>query len=301
MTPAETIASFDEALESLIEQFSGDRPSDVAADSAPGTATGSVQDLVSSELVDGLRTELDRERDDRAALEELLDETQQSLETQASADRLLHVANEDLTIEVTESAEEVDGLERQVRYLQRRVRELGESGIGTDDSLPTAPPSVAEVLMLAREHLPGLQIADDVDRVAAELDLHARAQLFAVKSWAALTALDAYAQARAVGGFSGSFLAWCAEPPAGERAIAANAVAMVESETVGQSPKLRDARTFRVPHDVRAEEMAYMEAHVKIVRRGSPAPRLHFLDDAAGSGKVYIGYLGPHLPTARFT
>jgi hypothetical protein len=42
-------------------------------------------------------------------------------------------------------------------------------------------------------------------------------------------------------------------------------------------------------------------AHIKIVRRGTPCPRLHFLDDAGGTtGKVYVGYISDHLPTARF-
>jgi hypothetical protein len=43
-----------------------------------------------------------------------------------------------------------------------------------------------------------------------------------------------------------------------------------------------------------------MWAHVKIDNR-DPAPRLHFHDDTRGSGKVYVGYIGPHLPSPKTT
>ena len=43
-----------------------------------------------------------------------------------------------------------------------------------------------------------------------------------------------------------------------------------------------------------------MPAHIKVVKRGWPCPRLHFHDDTARTGKIYVGYLGEHLPTARF-
>ncbi|MFI5901579.1 hypothetical protein [Streptomyces cyaneofuscatus] len=38
-----------------------------------------------------------------------------------------------------------------------------------------------------------------------------------------------------------------------------------------------------------------MQAHLKIDRGNTVAPRLHFYEDGTRSGKVYIGYLGPHL------
>lgn len=38
-----------------------------------------------------------------------------------------------------------------------------------------------------------------------------------------------------------------------------------------------------------------MQAHLKIGGGNTIAPRLHFYDDCPRSGKVYVGYLGPHL------
>jgi hypothetical protein len=33
------------------------------------------------------------------------------------------------------------------------------------------------------------------------------------------------------------------------------------------------------------------------ISNSSPAPRIHFLDAIAETGKVIVGYIGPHLPT----
>lgn len=299
-TPSETLTDFDHALEALIERASGVGPTPPGLVTASSRASAPVMEPGAEDRAE-IQDQLQRERADREALEELLDELQGDLETKVATGMQLRVENDDLTLEATEAAEEADRLERQVRFLQRRVRELGDSGVGSDDTLPIAPPSVAEVIVLARDHLPYVHIGADVDPTAAELDLDGRAQLFAMKAWSALCALNAFAKARALGEFQGSFYGWCSEPPTGEPAIAANAVAMVESQTVGTAPQLREARTFPVPPEVNPDGRAYMEAHIKVVKRGTPAPRLHFLDDAAHSGKVYVGYLGQHLPTARFS
>ena len=45
-----------------------------------------------------------------------------------------------------------------------------------------------------------------------------------------------------------------------------------------------------------------MQAHLKL-SNGSLAPRLYFYDDTGkdgNTGKVHVGYIGPHLPTKRF-
>ncbi|TCM45228.1 hypothetical protein [Kribbella sp. VKM Ac-2568] len=289
LAPASTLSlddleAFDVVLDELVSSLATQAPA--------------VHDLVPVAEVE-LRRQLVRETEEREALEQLLNEAQENIEDRALLVSQLTTAYDDLTIEATEAREEVDSLDRRVRWLERRVRDLGDPGVGTDEELPTAPSSVAEVVALARQHLSAIHVGE-IEEDAAELDLHGGAQLYAIKSWAALCALDAYAQARSAGMFHNSFYAWCQEPPPGQPAISATAVAMVESESVESSSDLRNARTFAVPTQVAVTGRKYMPAHVKVVRRGAPAPRLHFYDDAAGTGKVYVGYLGAHLPTARF-
>ncbi|MEU3166967.1 hypothetical protein [Streptosporangium sp. NPDC006930] len=43
-----------------------------------------------------------------------------------------------------------------------------------------------------------------------------------------------------------------------------------------------------------------MESHIKLRSVGYPAPWMYFHDDSIGTtGKIWIGYLGEHLPDTR--
>jgi len=42
-----------------------------------------------------------------------------------------------------------------------------------------------------------------------------------------------------------------------------------------------------------------MTAHFKLGRIGMVSPRLYFFDDYTKTGKVYIGYIGPHLTNTQ--
>lgn len=77
-------------------------------------------------------------------------------------------------------------------------------------------------------------------------------------------------------------------------------VAMVESDSVRNDRKFRQQRMLPVPLEVDASGKVFMEAHIKIDNKGRIAPRIHFYDDTAGvTGKVIVGYVGPHLSNTR--
>lgn len=279
--PTDQLTLFDRALEELI-----------AATQTPTRAEGGPRS-------DSIARELAEARAEHVLLNQLLEAAQSELDQSTAEVKQLGYELEAIQLEATEAAEATDRAERRGRWLSKRLRNAGDSGFGTDDSLPDAPPSVAEVLILARQLLESLTVGP-TDEAAAELDLQGSSQLYAIKSWSGLIALNAYAQARTEGRFNNSFYAWCQEPPPGEAAISAAAVALVESETVASNPGLRRSRVFSVPPEVEKSGRLYMPAHIKVVKRGWPCPRLHFHDDTAGTGKVYVGYLGEHLPTAQF-
>jgi hypothetical protein len=70
---------------------------------------------------------------------------------------------------------------------------------------------------------------------------------------------------------------------------------MRESDAVANNGKLRGERTLPVPKTVDPKGRVFMQAHLKIGGGNTIAPRLHFHEDGLRSGKVYVGYLGPHL------
>lgn len=65
------------------------------------------------------------------------------------------------------------------------------------------------------------------------------------------------------------------------------------------SPKWSAERVFSVPTTVREGGTVLMEAHFKPTWRDTFAPRLYYYDDVAGTGKVYIGYIGQHLTNTQ--
>ncbi|WP_306215133.1 hypothetical protein [Actinoplanes sp. RD1] len=232
----------------------------------------------------------------------------EELTAQLGEERKVRAEIEDLRYERDLGELDLADLERDNERLRARIRWLESelsvhyvhvAGRATPDQIPL-PTSVVEALELAATHLPLLVIGQTSD-AAAGLDVHPQAERWALKVWQALAALNSYAEARTIGAWSNSFLAWCQEPLSGGLAVPATWTALSESETTNTTPKLREARTFPVPPVVDPGGRLYMPAHVKIQQGGSPCPRIHFHDDAGGrSGQVYVGYVGDHLPTANF-
>ncbi|SMF05087.1 hypothetical protein L603_001600000240 [Cellulosimicrobium cellulans J34] len=56
---------------------------------------------------------------------------------------------------------------------------------------------------------------------------------------------------------------------------------------------------LRVPRSVDATGSVFMGAHFKIAQSGTIWPRMHYHDAVDVDGHIYVGYLGPHLPTQK--
>ncbi|HEY5854382.1 MAG TPA: hypothetical protein VIW24_10115 [Aldersonia sp.] len=70
-------------------------------------------------------------------------------------------------------------------------------------------------------------------------------------------------------------------------------------------PALRQSRMLPVPAAVAATGLVFMGAHFfmgahcKLAQSKRISPRLHYYyNDVAKTGKVYVGYIGRHLPLA---
>ena len=59
------------------------------------------------------------------------------------------------------------------------------------------------------------------------------------------------------------------------------------------------ARELPVPTYVSSTGSVFMGAHFKIAQSGLVSPRLHYYDATGIDGNVYVGYIGPHLPTKQ--
>lgn len=157
--------------------------------------------------------------------------------------------------------------------------------------------SVKQALESAGTQLAALSIPEPVVEAAiAKLDKSGRRHARGRAVMEALRALHAFALD---GARDGDFKHWCERGGSGEMCYSASRVAMGESVSVQRSERMASARSFPVDPALDLSGCRVMVAHVKL-DQGETAPRLYFLDDTRGkTGKIHIGYIGPHLPTAR--
>jgi hypothetical protein len=204
--------------------------------------------------------------------------------------------------DLSDSAARERKLEARVRQLEAQLAKGVPSAVVEPVEEPTSPNTLAEALHHAAETLTHVEIGSDAYQWAGVLDLGfpGRARTWAGKTWDALLALDDFARARSSGEFSGGFRDWCMSSTGGRRVISAAMVAMKESDSVSGRDKYSAPRTFPVPAEVHPDGKVFMPAHIKLRKTGSPAPRIHFYDDSGGAtGKVWVGYVGDHLPNTR--
>lgn len=170
------------------------------------------------------------------------------------------------------------------------MQQIEEETISEDVGSPS------EAAWLAQLHLDDyLSLPDDACRDLEELDSRVEARPWGGTSWRAFQALHAYAKEIAEGRDAGNFWVWCenSKHPLAWTATPKK-LAMAESDTVRGNPRLREKRIFPVDPAVDPDGKMFMEAHIKIAEGGGPlAPRIYFVHTRV-TGKVHVGYFGPH-------
>jgi hypothetical protein len=95
---------------------------------------------------------------------------------------------------------------------------------------------------------------------------------------------------------AGDVTAYLADTPAACRTFSGNRHAFTESGDVQRNPQLRAPRELPVPAEIAPSGRAFMGAHFKIAQSATISPRMHYLDATSRTQKIYVGYIGPHLP-----
>jgi hypothetical protein len=232
-----------------------------------------------------------READITAAeLREQIEARDESLEGLAID---LAVATEDQALLL----ERVEKLERHVASLQSQLSESDAfyEVVGADEP-PATVGSLSEAASQAMTFLGDrLVIPMEALHQLDELDAAPTSVAWGQTSWEGFRALHAYAVDRAHGWSGGGFWEWC-ENSGNLRVWRASEkkLAMVESASVNNSPKLRQARMFPVSTEVDPSGIIYMQAHLKIATGGGNlAPRIYFHFDDQHC-RTHVGFFGPH-------
>jgi hypothetical protein len=256
---------------------------------------GSVEELL--KLAD------DELRESDAAINELREQIRKQEESLDGLAIDLGIATE----ERAWALREVENLERHVRSLQGQLNAPDEfysvNTIQQDEQPPTIVTSMTEAVDMAKTYLSDrLVIPDAALHDLDDLDASAMSVAWAQTSWDGFLALHAYAVDRADGWDGGGFWEWCvnSKNPRAWRATDKK-LAMKESDSVNNSPKLRRAREFPVATEFDPAGQIYMEAHLKIATGGGNlAPRIYFHFDDKRC-QTHVGFIGPHklLPNTK--
>jgi uncharacterized RmlC-like cupin family protein len=246
-------------------------------------------------------SELARLKAGNTLLDQLLTEAADTEAANRNQIRILENELADAEWLAQESYAELAAAQNQVRALQKRLVDAGryeEAYTPAEASDGTPPGSFTELLDRIHE-FPTLRFTGD-PKVAKSLDERSKSNWVAL-CWDALLALEDFAAASAEGKTQTDFRNWCQNLPAECHPFSAGKVTMKESLTVARNPAWRNERMLPVPTTVDPSGRVYMQAHLRVGGGNSVSPRLHFYDDTAKTGLLYIGHVGPHLTTTQST
>ena len=122
---------------------------------------------------------------------------------------------------------------------------------------------------------------------------------FAEEFWRFILVLRDYMRAVEAGDFSGCVHDFLDKSIDGYRTCSQMRHAKTESESVRTRSEWREKRTFVVPREVNPRGEVEMFAHFRMSHRDTNDPRMHYFPDTVHTHKVYIGYIGPHLPNTK--
>ncbi|GIL27543.1 hypothetical protein [Actinocatenispora comari] len=210
------------------------------------------------------------------------------------------VAAQQSYLEYAVLQEDAQALADRVRHLQQELSRVDRASVAWADlpeSAQTTYPQDYQQLLDWFGRLNQVVFTGD-DGPTLDLEAHDSLGKCRRKAWDALLCLDDYARFAKEGHVRGSFHQFLTNPPSAARQIPRHHYASGESETSEHNPKFRAARTFPVPAELDSGCRRFMGAHIKLGQLGMITPRMHFLDDVARTGLIYVGYIGRHLVSA---
>ncbi len=226
---------------------------------------------------------------------------QKQLNTQQSEAVALRHCLEEERAETAVLVQEHTETERQLRNAQNLLVAMGHKDC-TDAVLAELPadaaPRAFSELLGRLSELSSIEFTGDPAK-ALELDARNSDGAWAEQCWKALLALNDYAELSRAGRFEGHIERYLMATPLGLHGFSARRHARIETAEVANTTKFRRPRMLPVPTKVDPSGKTYMEAHFKISQSGTVSPRMHYLDDTARTGRIYVGYIGRHLPTSR--
>jgi len=238
---------------------------------------------------------------------EQIDGAVADIETKDAELRGLRANAEELSFDLAVSDERVRSLEREVQILRRRliVADLAaETHVEPVESIWDPPYDIAELIARitpgdeAHPAASRVVFTGDVD-TALEIDLREKTPRYAYAFWDYVHVLYDYAEGKASGRIASGLHAYLKSDAIDGHKCPPDRHASTESDSVLNRPEWRAERMLPVPSEVSDTGKVLMDAHFKPTWRDTFAPRMHYYDDTARSGKIYVGYIGRHLKNTK--
>lgn len=195
-----------------------------------------------------------------------------------------------------ESEKEIGILKNSLNKLENRLRMLNINPdvIEQEGEILDPPSSCMEAIERAQVHLEQIVIHPDAAQDIDRMDQNEHFALWGKRIYRHLQSLDAYSEAKA-SKYEGGFMPWC-QHSGNMYTVPPKFIAMKESESVRNNQSLMEKRLLPIDKAVDPTGRIKMEAHLKPIEGGGmQIPRIYFYDDTKGNtGKVHIGFIGPH-------
>lgn len=210
----------------------------------------------------------------------------------------LHKRVEDNALDLAQAEEELQAALREASILRSRLAQSTypeAAYVEPDDEKWEAPNTLEELIgRLKSPNRPAQRVEfTGSESAALEIDKRDAVGMYAKMFWQYIRVLHEYAEACVNDGFAGSVHTYLTEGRG--HGVTPTRHASRESDSVLHNTKWRAERVFPVPTDVDPTGKILMAAHFKPTHRDTFAPRMHYFDDTARTGKIYIGYIGRHL------
>lgn len=212
----------------------------------------------------------------------------------------------ELEFDIALSADELRRSERNGAYLAKQLRALHHYDVEPPEEKSewNAPDDVLELSARLTE---GKEAHFALSRVVFTGDAASLAEVkkrdtfgkYARDLWDYVHVLHDYAELKEARAFEGNLHMYLTDESHDGHRCSPTRHAGRESDTVLNNDKWRSERMFPVPETVEPSGQVLMDAHFKPTHRDQFAPRLHYYDDTAKSGKIYIGYIGRHLTNTK--
>lgn len=302
LTESEQLAKAEETIEELRDDIA-----DLIAAVSQAQMFNDLFKENGQRLVEECQRAQEAEAQARERVEELRGEVNRLLVMIRDSDLGRAMEERDAALEDSEAAEEL--LDEQTRDLnelrhenddlRRELARLGHTFTEAEESVeePEVEPGSWDELLTWAATLEYVALGD-VESGIDKLRGYEAERSFIRRSWEAMRALEDYARLKKELGSEAlpHFGGYLEGSPSG-CVIPRTRYSAAESKSVMMNGRMVAVRTLKVPKQVSESGKILMEAHIRIGSGKPPAPRMHFLDDTndGGTGKIYVGHLGPHL------